>query len=507
PVGIINADFIKNVDYYSGSFPADRYNALSGILDFRQKEGSMDRTNIQLALGASEASATLDGPIGDKTNYIFSVRRSYLQYLFSAIGLPFLPTFNDYQLKLKTDFDKNNQLTIISLGSLDKNVLNTGIENPDKTQQYILSQIPVNDQWSYTFGAVYKNFFKNGFHTFVVSRNMLDNRFFKYPDNDESKQKIFDYYSTEQENKLRYELDFRKNGIKYVFSSGIEYAKYYNDTKQQIFINNEISNFNYNSDLDLLKYGFSGQASTRFLNQKLLASLGIRFDGNTFNDNMKNPLNQFSPRLSFSYTLTSKSSLNAGVGRYFQMPAYTTLGYRDFSGNLANEEIKYIGVDHFTLGLQYRVNKGIIVSAEGFIKTYFNYPIDTNTGISLANQGADYSIAGATTVLSSGTGSAKGIELLARFNFKTFSSIASYTFVRSIFDDIEGNKIPSSWDSRHLFTITGNKDLAKNWRVGFKWRYVGGLPYTPYDIEKSKNIEAWNVQGKPYLDYSKLNSE
>ncbi|MBK7094766.1 MAG: hypothetical protein IPH57_06905 [Saprospiraceae bacterium] len=46
-----------------------------------------------------------------------------------------------------------------------------------------------------------------------MSRNMLDNSFYKYPDNDESKPRLFDYYSTEAENKIRYELNFRKTKL------------------------------------------------------------------------------------------------------------------------------------------------------------------------------------------------------------------------------------------------------------------------------------------------------
>jgi len=49
--------------------------------------------------------------------------------------------------------------------------------------------------------------------------------------------------------------------------------------------------------------------------------------------------------------------------------------------------------------------------------------------------------------------------------------------------------------------------LKKNWRVGFKWRYVGGLPYTPYDLATSANIQAWNALGQPYNDFSQLNAE
>jgi len=508
PVGIINADFIRTVDFYSSAFPADKYNALSGVLDFKQKEGSKDKTNFQFTLGASETALTLDGPIGKKTSYIFSVRRSYLQFLFSAIGLPFLPTYNDYQLKVKTNIDQKNTFTLISLGSLDHLTLNTGIKNPDESQEYILSQIPVNNQWSYTIGGVYKHFMKNGSHTFVLSRNMLNNQLYKYPDNDETKEKSLDYLSNEAENKFRYELTFRKSDIKYSFSSNLEYADYTNQTSQQVFLNDSLINFHYSTDINVFKYGLSGQASKRFLKSRLLVSLGIRFDGNNYNDNTTNPLTQSSPRLSASYSLTETTAINAGLGRYFQQAAYTTMGFRDNAGELVNNNtLKYIGLNQYNLGVEHKFTQKVLLSVEGFYKDYFHYPIDLITGASLANQGAGYDIAGAAPVESTGKGKAVGFEILNRWNLNTFKLLASYTFVRSSFTDINKEYIHSSWDSKHLFTITGTKELKKNWRVGFKWRFVGGLPYTPYDLETSSNVQAWNANGQAYLDFSELNAQ
>jgi hypothetical protein len=469
PVGIINADFIQSVDFYSGSFQANKYNALSGILDFRQKEGSKTKTNFQATLGASETALTIDGPIGEKTSYIFSVRRSYLQFLFSAIGLPFLPTYNDYQFKLKTNINKKNQLTIISLGSLDHMTINTGIKNPDPSQEYILSQIPVNDQWSYTFGIIYKRFFKNGFHTLAFSRNMLNNSFYKYPDNDETKEKIFDYLSTEAENKMRYELSVRNKGIKYNFSANLESAKYFNSTSQQLFLNDSLINFKYTSNLKIFKYGLSGQASKRIFKNNLLIALGVRMDGNNYNSNTSNPLNQISPRISFSYSLTEKTLINAGIGRYFQQAAYTTLGFRDEAGDLVNSDAaKFIGANHINLGVEHRFSDKIMISLEGFYKDYFQYPINIITRASLANQGASYSsVAGAAPVSFNGKGEALGFEILNRINLNKFTLLASYTFVRSLFTDLNGTYIPSSWDSKHLLTITGTKQLKNNWRIGF----------------------------------------
>ncbi len=508
PVGIINADFISSVNYYSGVFPASTNNALSGVFQFIQKEGNHSKFGFQAALGATETSLTLDGPIGKKSALIFSVRRSYLQFLFAALKLPFLPTFNDYQFKYKINIDNRNTLTFLSIGSLDNLKLNTGIENPDESQEYILAQLPVNNQWSYTFGAIYKHFNKNRSNTFIASRNLLNNQFYKYPDNNESKPKTFDYLSTEAENKVRYESVIRKNLWKIEFGINGEYDKYYNKTSQDVFLSDSILSLSYITNLELFKYGALGQISRNFLKEKLKLSFGLRFDGNTYNSKMQNLLNQASPRFSASYSLSNQCSINVGSGRYFQLPAYTTLGYKNSDGSYANNTIPYIGVNQYNFGFSKAFGSKFLISTEAFYKLYFDYPIDIITGFSLANSGAEYSsINGASAVVSEGKGKVSGFEVLLRMNLETMSFIGSYTYADSRFTDLNTNYIVSSWDSRHLLTVTGTKQFSANWSFGFKWRFVGGLPYTPFDLEKSAFVDAWNVKGQPYSDYSQLNSQ
>ena len=506
PVGIINADFIRSVNFYSSSFPAEKYNALSGVLSFKEKDGNMKKMNLQFSLGASESAITFDGPIGKKTNYIFSVRRSYLQLLFSAIGLPFLPTFNDYQLRIKTNFNPKNQLTIISIGSLDRLKLNDDINDPTPSQEYILSYIPINNQWSYTIGGVYKHFTDEGYHMLVLSRNVLHNQLYKYPDNDETQEKTLNYNSDEIENKTRYEFHFRQNDIKYVLSASAEYAEYNNDTYQKTFLYDKLTDLKYDTDLNLFKYGLSASAYKEFLNNKLGFAFGLRLDGNNYNDNTANLFNQFSPRLSVSYDIDKKNRISAAVGRYFQNASYVTLGYRDDSQILINKNsAKYIGLDQYNFGIEHKFSDRIFLSIEGFYKKYFNYPINMTTGSSLANQEVYSSVYGAAIVDFIGDGEASGFEILNRWNYDTFSLLASYTYVRSLFTNLSGKYVASAWDSKHLFTLTASKSLKKDWRIGLKWRYVGGLPYTPYDMDKSSEIDVWNINGGAYLDYDLLN--
>ena len=508
-VGILNADFISSVDYYSGAFPANRGNALSGIFEFTQREGNKERVKFRASLGASEVSLTADGPAGEKSSFIFSARRSYLQFLFDVIGLPFLPTFNDYQFKWKTRFDKKNELTIVSIGSFDKFKLNTGIENPTEEQQYILNYLPVNEQWSYAFGGVYRHYKEKSFQTLVVSRNMLSNVAYKFPNNDENLAKTLDYNSQEIENKIRFENNIRYGDYKFVYMGGVEYAKYFNETKQQVFVQNQLTTINYKSNLDLFKFSASAQLSKNFLKERLNLSAGLRTDFNTYSKSMQNPLQQLSPRLSASYVLTEKWAVTGNIGRYYQLPGYTALGYRNSDGVLVNKdnELKYIGANHYIAGLQFIPREDIFFSVEGFMKQYDHYPFSVTDSISLANKGADFGVLGAEEVVSSNEGKAYGFELLNRTKLKSgFNLIASYTFVRSEFEDKTGVLIPSSWDFRNIFVVTATKSFKKNWIVGLKWRYDGGLPYTPYDLEKSSIVEAWDAQGRAYLDYNQLNN-
>jgi len=511
PVGIINADFVRNVNYYSGAFPVNRGNALSGIFEFTQIDGNKEKTKYTGVIGASELSLTMDGPLGKKTSYVLSARQSYLQFLFSALGLPFLPTFNDFQFKSRTQFNKKNELIIVGLGAIDRFTLNTGIKEPDETQRYILNFIPYQNQWNYAVGAVYKHYFKNGYQTWVLSRNMLNNRSYKYQNNIElDSLKTLDYTSQEMENKFRFENNFRFSDFRFIFGLGGEYDRYTTDTYQKIFRFGKADVIQYDSNLDLFKWNAFASLSRGLFSNRVQVSLGTRVDANNYSKNMNHLFKQFSPRMSISYILNNKWSLSANTGQYFQLPAYTTLGFRNNEGKLVNREndLSYIKTIHYIAGTEYNYSNEIQFTLEGFYKKYTHYPFSQNDSISLANQGADFGVVGNEEVVSTNQGRAVGAEFQARFNFTSNLFInLSYTYVRSEFENRSGDLIPSSWDSKHLLVFTSGKEFKKNWRIGTKWRFVGGLPYTPYDLENSAYILAWNAGGSASLDYSRLNSE
>lgn len=518
PVGILNVNLIKNVDLIAGGFPANRMDALSSFFEFQLKEGRRDKMATQLTVGASELTLSNEGPIGEKTTYLLSARRSYLQGLFKLIGLPFLPTFNDFQLKTTTKINEKTELTFLGVGAIDKFVLNEDIpenesEEDRENRLYLLDVLPVQNQWNYTTGVKLKRFRENGFWTFVLSRNMLNNHSTKYSENDESSVNnlLFDYLSQESENKFRAENNIFKNGFTVKYGINYQFSRYYISNFDRSTLSNTGETISVESTSRFNFYGGFVSASKNYYDDRLLISGGVRVDGGDFGKTAQNPFNQVSPRLSFSYQLKPNLFATANAGIYYQKPSYTVLGYKDNNGDLSNQlnDVRYIKNLQLIAGIELLIpEKNRRFTAEAFYKKYSNYPSSIRNGISLANLGADFGVIGNELVESNSEGRAYGLEMLAQQRlFNKFYGIASVTLVRSEFTNPNTDGyIASSWDNRFIVSLTAGKRFNKNWEIGARWRFLGGTPYTPYDFDESSLISNWDLRNQPVLDYSQINT-
>lgn len=509
PVGLINVDLIRNVNFLTGAFEASKGNALSSVMDISLKNGRSDRWAGAFTLGTTDIGLRTEGPIGSKTTAVFSARRSYLQLLFKLIGLPFLPTYNDFQFKTHTKFNDKVELSVLGLGAVDQFKLNKEA-NETEQQIYILGNIPNITQWNYTIGSVLRFNHQEANTQVILSRNMWNNRFFKYTNNEDHdpSQKVYDNNTDDIENHLKIEHNIYKNNFKTNFGGTVIHAKYITDAYNKIPTPSGIVESLFNDRIAFFKYAVYGQSSSSFFDNRLSASFGIRFDGAGFTDHTRNPLNQPSPRLSLSYNLGDGWSVNSNTGLYHQLPVTTILGYRDNEGQLVNqnENLRYTKSWHGVLGIEKVLPSNLKVSVEGFYKKYGNYPISLRNGISLANIGADYGIVGNEPVSFDGRGKSYGAELFVQQKlWKDFYGWLAYTYVRSFFSNANGEYAPSSWDQVHLVNMVLGKRFKKNWEAGIKLRYSGGSPYTPYDEGLSSLKSYWDVSGRGFPDYGQIN--
>lgn len=508
PVGLIDADLIRSVKFYSGAFPADKGNALSSVLDFSLRDGDMERNSLKATLGASEVSLSSNGHIGNKTSYLVSVRQSYLQALFKILGLPFLPAYTDASFKIKTRFDSHNELTLLGLGGIDRMKLNLGIEGEDA--EYMLSYLPEINQETYTVGGVYRHYSQRHVQSIVLSQSYLNNRNVKYRDNDESSEENLTLRlgSIEQETKLRMENTSSWSVWKVKAGFDLNYSRYKSNEYRKVFAN-VLREYDYHTDLSLWRWGMFASVDYAAPDKSFTASMGVRTDGNNYSDKMKELWRQLSPRLSVSYRLIEGLTLSGHVGLYYQLPSYTALGFKGEEGEYVNRHLDYISVSQESLGLSWTPNENMELSVEGFYKLYGHMPFSLSDQIPLSCKGNDYGTIGNEPLSSEAKGRSYGVELMFKWLLtQKLNLSSSLTIFKSEFKDGEqGSYVPSAWDNRFILNMSGTYNFPKHWSLGAKVSCIGGSPYTPYDVEKSSLVEAWNVQGRAYYDYSRYNQE
>lgn len=508
PVGLIDADLIRSVKFYSGAFPADKGNALSSVLDFSLRDGDMERNSLKATLGASEVSLSSNGHIGNKTSYLVSVRQSYLQALFKILGLPFLPAYTDASFKIKTRFDSYNELTLLGLGGIDRMKLNLGIEGEDA--EYMLSYLPEINQETYTVGGVYRHYSQRHVQSIVLSQSYLNNRNVKYRDNDESSEENLTLRlgSIEQETKLRMENTSSWSVWKVKAGFDLNYSRYKSNEYRKVFAN-ALREYDYHTDLSLWRWGMFVSVDYAAPDKSFTASMGVRTDGNNYSDKMKELWRQLSPRLSVSYRLIEGLTLSGHVGLYYQLPSYTALGFKGEEGEYVNRHLDYISVSQESLGLSWTPNENMELSVEGFYKLYGHMPFSLSDQIPLSCKGNDYGTIGNEALSSEAKGRSYGVELMFKWLLtQKLNLSSSLTIFKTEFKDGEqGGYVPSAWDNRFILNMSGTYNFPKHWSLGAKVSCIGGSPYTPYDVEKSSLVEAWNVQGRAYYDYSRYNQE
>ena len=508
PVGLIDADLIRSVKFYSGAFPADKGNALSSVLDFSLRDGDMERNSLKATLGASEVSLSSNGHIGNNTSYLVSVRQSYLQALFKILGLPFLPAYTDASFKIKTRFDSHNELSLLGLGGIDRMKLNLGIEGEDA--EYMLSYLPEINQETYTVGGVYRHYSQRHVQSIVLSQSYLNNRNVKYRDNDESSEENLTLRlgSIEQETKLRMENTSSWSVWKVKAGFDLNYSRYKSNEYRKVFAN-ALREYDYHTDLSLWRWGMFASVDYAAPDKSFTASMGVRTDGNNYSDKMKELWRQLSPRLSVSYRLIEGLTLSGHVGLYYQLPSYTALGFKGEEGEYVNRHLDYISVSQESLGLSWTPNENMELSVEGFYKLYGHMPFSLSDQIPLSCKGNDYGTIGNEALSSEAKGRSYGVELMFKWLLtQKLNLSSSLTIFKSEFKDGEqGSYVPSAWDNRFILNMSGTYNFPKHWSLGAKVSCIGGSPYTPYDVEKSSLVEAWNVQGRAYYDYSRYNQE
>ncbi len=519
PQGLIPSYLIERVSFQTSGFGAQYDNTLSSVLDFDLQTANSERFQNLLTASATEFGLAFDTPIGKKVKLTSSIRRSYLDLLFKVIELPFLPEYYDVATKVDWQINPRTRLTYLHIGAWD-NFKRNYPRDPDLETQAIIDALPGITQRTFTQGFNLKRSTKRGAVSLVLSRNFLFNTFERNKPLTDPAERLLDFESFEAETKLRINGIETRGPWEFRYGGVLQFAQFYVDSRGSVIIpvqlpDGSLTGFEQqirqDDRLEFWRWGLHASLSRRF--RRFRSTLGLRTDGNSFTDTGNDLLATLSPRLSLAYALSERWTANASTGTYYKLPSYTVLGFAP-DGQFVNSGAKYIESTHYVAGFEYKPADDWLFSLEGFLKAYKDYPVSLRSGLSLANLGSDFGIFGNEPVASVGRGRAYGVEFFGqKLLTDKLYGILAYTLFWSEFTGIDtatgrpnDRYIRSAWDNRHLVSLTGGYRFGRNksWEFSARLRALGPAPFTPWNIELSR--QTYPITGEGQLDWERLNT-
>ena len=490
-LGLVNVDFIRETEFFAGAFPVRYGDALSSVLSIENRPGSPEGVQGDVTLGATEAGLTLDGPAGENANWLFSVRRSYLQFLFEALGLPIRPDYWDAQFRLESQLSERDRLVLVGIGALD----NFGIVPPDPGDDFenfeIASRVIDNDQRSFTAGASWRRLVEGGYVTTTLSQSASD---YSFLDPGEDDVPVLTNESRELDTRFSVQGDFsRAAGL--TLAAGVEAVRSAVDASvfQRAIPGGTLpQDLAWDQNLALFKLSTFVQGTIP-LGSRVTLTGGLRGDEVTALEQGF----EFSPRGSVLVELGSGVTAQAGGGLYHQTPSLIALSVEenDVPSNLDLRQQRNV---QLATGLSWTVNPGLRLSAEAFWKEYSRVPVlESDPRVAVSNLGGDYGFVGAEALTDDGTGRARGLELFAQQKLLGNAYfLGAYTLSWSEFSGSDGVRRPSAWDRRHALDLTGGYRVGA-WEFGSKFRILSGLATTPWDLTASAQTYAITGRGVP----------
>jgi hypothetical protein len=497
-LGLVNVDFIRETEFYTGAFPVRYGDALSSVLLIENRPGSPEGLRGDVTLGATEAALTLDGPLGGDASWLVSVRRSYLQFLFAALGLPIRPDYWDAQTRVQWDPTPRDRVVVVGLGALDDFDIVPPDPGDDFENREIFQRVIDNDQRSGTVGASWRRLVGEGYVTTSLSHSASD---FRFADPDADGEPLLRNRSLERTTRLAVDGETAL-GARWTLAAGagavrasIDADVFQRATPGSAFD----ADLSFEDELGLWRTFGYAQASRRGMLGRLDVTGGVRVDHVSALDEPWG----LSPRASARLAVAPGLSVQVAAGVFHQTPPLVSLVVRDGSGRRANLDLPQLRNEQAVAGLAWEPGEGTRITVEGFWKAYDDVPVLAgDRRIALPNLGGDYGFVGAEPLVPTGRGRARGLELFVRRRVGQGWLLGAYTLSRSEFAGEDGVYRPSAWDRRHAFDLTGGYRLGGAWELGGRLRVLSGLATTPFDPEAS--AEEYARSGRGVLDWDRV---
>jgi hypothetical protein len=525
-LSMINNNTLSNSDFFTGAFPAEYGDALSGVFDLKMRSGNNQHFEFTAQLGFSGIEAGAEGPISREKgssfmlNYRYSMLVLVSQFISTeALSVSAIPFYHDLSFKFNFPGEKFGKFSITGIGGV------SGInenESDKDTSEWISSYQGSNYEFGSRMGTViasHKYFFnpKTRLESYISLsgvNSVVNADTFTVADPVPSAQRRQDSWETTLQLSAGIH---RKPDIKNLYEIGLNFKWTFYDfeDKSATGSGDLYPLINVNGNSTFLK-GYA-QWQHKF-NDQLELNSGL--NALYFGYNSKFTAD---PRLSFKWQVNGRHSLSLGTGIYSQLPVvmfyFVETRLPDGSSALTNKDLGFMHSFHLVLGYDFLVFENLRLKVEAYHQQLFNIPVlESIPAYSMLNFGEDSfsSLPVIDSLVSLGTGSNLGVEItLEKFLSKGYYFLFTSSLFKSTYEGYDGVKRNTAFSNNFVLNLLAGKEFrikGKNFlNIDLKTTWAGGMRYVPFHTEEAGDhyyvrVDEWDkAYEQRRQDYFRLN--
>ncbi len=491
PIGIINTDMVENLEFYANGFSSKYGNKLSSYGEIEYREGNNESFEFNLGFGLGGLGGLIEGPLFNKSSFIASYRKSYLNVISDLINAGGLPSYQDIQGKITYKPDVYNIFSLLYVNG--SSLYDRSIEDGISTGQNIYGKIKNNQN---TLGINFKHIWNKKAYTntslgFSIQR--ANTNFYDIIDSVGTNTTSFSNLNSTKTLTFRNVTNQKISNL-----LNIEYGfEILNNETDFDFVRGYSAEFDINEKVSILNSSGFISIKNHLIN-RITFSSGARID---FNDYEKEIY--FSPRINIDCNIFKNTNLVFNFGNYLQNPPEI---YLSVDGN----NIGSVKSNQTSLSLENMFFKSTKVSLSIYNKTTQNAPIlgdSINYTSPISQEQIKYydptflmdQLIMYDKIVSKGRSTATGIELLIqKKRVENFYGLIGGTIFNSLFTDIYDNQWSRNYNYKYIFNIVGGYRPNNKWEISIRWSLFGGKPYTPFNENLSILLDRPVLEGNQF---------
>jgi hypothetical protein len=497
-MSILSINVIRNSDFFTGAFPAEYGNAMSGVFDVKLRTGNEEKREFSFQAGFIGLEANTEGPIfkKSKSSYLINYRYSTTG-VFEKIGLDVagntLPLFHDLTYKFNFPTKKAGVFTIYGIGGLSqvsvaaKKDSLLWIHQDDRYEQISISNMGAAGFNHKIF--IGKKAYLNSYIAITASELGAD---LDSLDNNYNFQPVQRSSFIESAFRVSSMLNIKFNA-KNTLRSGIIYSRVgYNLQSEDLAKN--IVYLASDGATDLFQ-GYT-QWKHRFT-EEITLNTGFHFTWFGLN-----PEPIFDPRISFSWNMAPRHTMSIGAGKHNRIEPLTfyfaEIQQTDGSFTTPNQNLKPAKALHAIVGYDFQITEFVRFRVEAYYQYLYDIPVenDSASGYSVLNYSVSFfsSIDNNASVpfINAGTGTNYGLEFtLERFLEKNYYYLFTASLYESKYVALDGLERNSRYNNNFICNAIAGKEFpvgkSKTNAIitDLKLVWSGGTPLTPIDLDAS----------------------